>query len=254
MSLDSDKPVSLFKFYTFNEHSLSSLINSKIWISSAALLNDPFDCNISLSEKISSTDFRNYEKEQSFTVDGPIRERKRAWLGGLKEEYRLFRERIGVFCGSSCYKNNLMWSHYADSHKGFCVEIMVDDKFRDAEFSHGMNYMNVIYGSYPSESYWNVFGSHAKPDNIARLITLFSYKSKDWEYESEWRIFVLLEEGEKGRLEPMPGEIVSVKFGMNMPEANQKTIVQLLGKDISYEMAKKAAGGFDLDFASVEYG
>lgn len=44
---------------------------------------------------------------------------------GLKEK---FENQFFIGCLADDYKNRLMWSHYADSHKGFCVEYCYSDQ------------------------------------------------------------------------------------------------------------------------------
>ncbi len=39
------------------------------------------------------------------------------------------RASIGVICFSSNYDNILMWSHYANNHKGICIEFDLNDSF-----------------------------------------------------------------------------------------------------------------------------
>lgn len=67
-----------------------------------------------------------------------------------------------------------MWSHYANSHKGICLEF---DTLVDPEFF--VYPINVVY----SEEYPNLeFTDKKFATDVLRT------KSKDWEYEQEVRI------------------------------------------------------------------
>jgi DUF2971 family protein len=247
------KPGSIFKFYPYNEWSLTSLVNKGIWFSPSSKFNDPFDCNISLQEEISGADFRKFEEGKEKISSGSLADRKKLWLPLLKEQYDHFRERTGIFCGSSNYKNNLMWSHYADNHRGFCIEIELERQFLDGAQSAYHQYLEVTYGPYPQESYWNACFNSDVAEGIARLSTLFSYKSKEWCYENEWRLFTVLGENEIGKMMDIPGTIVSAKFGLKMPGEHRRTIATILGNSIPYEAAKKSDSDFKLEFAPIDF-
>ncbi len=101
-----------------------------------------------------------------------------------KEATRIFNEKsnelIGVLCLTEQKDNLLMWSHYADSHKGFCVKFDTSDSFFDSrrgdkdEFYHlrEVNYLPER----PNKTLINLSG-----------IDLLLLKSDVWAYEKEWR-------------------------------------------------------------------
>ncbi|MBK8112877.1 MAG: DUF2971 domain-containing protein [Saprospiraceae bacterium] len=78
----------LFKYREHNQLTLSSLINNYSWYGNPSSFNDPFD--------------------YSLLTNSFLRER--------------FLKSHNVFCLSEENDNLLLWSHYADCHKGYCVE------------------------------------------------------------------------------------------------------------------------------------
>ncbi len=78
----------LFKFYSVNKNSISSLVNKFAWYSSPNDFNDPFDTALIDNDYLRLINFNN-EK---------------------------------ILCLTESRDNFLMWSHYADCHRGFCVE------------------------------------------------------------------------------------------------------------------------------------
>ncbi len=51
------------------------------------------------------------------------------------EIIKKFSKKFGILCFSATYHNPIMWAHYADNHKGICLEFSVsDDYFEKIEY------------------------------------------------------------------------------------------------------------------------
>jgi hypothetical protein len=87
--------------------------------------------------------------------------------------------RFGVLCLSEEKTDVLQWAHYADRHKGICLSFNVSG-------SQG-KFGRVQYVT-------ERFPFPGKP-GVAFLWKLLSTKSKAWEYEREWRVFLELKDG-----------------------------------------------------------
>jgi Protein of unknown function (DUF2971) len=83
------------------------------------------------------------------------------------------RQQTHLCCFSSDHKNTLMWSHYADQHKGICIE------FNSTEFIY--NSGRILEVEYSD----NI--KKIPPSDMENYEILFSSKSSDWSYEKEWR-------------------------------------------------------------------
>jgi hypothetical protein len=201
--------------------------------------NDPFDCkfhlrwpdplidNDDLKGFVSDINFMNelYKEMgvelpsrsiESVLSDENIREALRNAIAG---EY----ERTRVCCFTSENDNPLFWSHYANSHKGYCVRFEVTNNPKSVIH----NARKIVY----SEDYPTItFPIMTKL--VKALIPLFR-KSKDWDYEGEYRsifsphwVNQLEHNGESLLL--TNDNITDVYFGVKMTEEDKQDIVQLI--------------------------
>jgi hypothetical protein len=95
-----DRPAAVFKYAALSAYSLDSLRKSSFWFSDHDKLNDPYDCR--------------------FKYDDSLFDRI-----GMPKQHRPYLAKLwgwGVCCFTTDNRNPLMWSHYADGHKGFCLE------------------------------------------------------------------------------------------------------------------------------------
>jgi len=77
---------------------------------------------------------------------------------------------VGVFSLCEEANNNVMWSHYGNSHKGFCIGFNVTELF------------DVF-----KDSFLGKVSYHEEFPNINDIHNLNFIKSKEWEYEKEYR-------------------------------------------------------------------
>lgn len=88
--------------------------------------------------------------------------------------------KIGVSCFSKNNSNLLMWSHYADSHQGFCLEF--DSTFEPFSKAFEVSYKSEI----PNINSDLLMNNEIGTESIKNLL---SFKSIDWKHEEEIRIF-----------------------------------------------------------------
>ena len=96
--------------------------------------------------------------------------------------------RVGCLCTD--YRNALMWSHYADCHKGFCVEY---DFSAHGHSSTGALPLPVIYSDVRPQVPWEyalVQSSENTASAATSLMVGVLTKDKLWEYENEWRFLI----------------------------------------------------------------
>lgn len=158
---------------------------------------------------------------------------------------------IGVLCLTGKPDNLLMWSHYAQNHEGFVL--IFDDqhayfhqqKFPEDELNH---LRKVVYVK--------------ERPSVTALVDmaptdLFLTKSKDWEYEEEWRMLRALKDADeiKGKIHlfAVPSVcITGIIFGCRMLEEKKQEIVQLLEENDRYShvtryQAVMSENHYDLD-------
>lgn len=105
-----------------------------------------------------------------------------------KRVLRILREhwtrRLGFISFSSNWQSPLMWAHYAENHTGVClgIDIVEEDKIRKMVYEPE-RLTGLFDASKPMAG--------ANEDTLLKVLTT---KYKQWEYESEWRVFANLDE------------------------------------------------------------
>jgi hypothetical protein len=147
----------------------------------------------------------------------------------LEERFRKHDKLLGVFCLSQNPDSFLMWSHYADSHKGFIIGFDAENEFfqkprRDVHYPEIGFLHPVEYSSTRPSAYGNALTFKQE----------FLTKSQDWSYECEHRIIRFLDECNsmtsdgQYHLFAFPPECVKeVVLGANM-ETNERTKIQTI--------------------------
>lgn len=148
-------PSSVFKFFGTEKYHIESLEESYIFFSSPEAFNDPFDCSLDTIEF--SKNKSNYRKQR-------------------ESIFRTRYETLGVCCFSRRNDSILMWAHYANSHRGFCLEYHVQANgtaLAPLDINYTSKFSVVNFEKHPEKSIFNM---------------IFT-KSKDWSYEEELRLF-----------------------------------------------------------------
>ncbi len=244
----------VYKYRPINEHTLSALINNELKFSQPKELNDPFDSQLKLTFKSDDHDILKYlekhyeiknisniEKAISILKDAPD-------LREIKDEYMLL-------AFSVLHNNILLWSHYANEHKGLCMKFKVFEKraemkgivFNPNSIPERYRTINKRYGinlNYPEgfleikKVKYPVDNEKPEPINViydkkdVRLEkaenSLFC-KHKCCKYEKEYRI-VLPYKIDQNKIFKFNKEYLdSILFGLNCSDTNVE-IVKLIIK------------------------
>jgi hypothetical protein len=156
-----DSPERLYHFTTA-EHALSDLHHRHLKIAQFDDLNDPFELkSVNLCDPVLAQTFDGIEE---IGFEG--------FKAGIARQW-------GVLCFSEEKTDVLQWAHYAERHKGICLGFNVTE---------GQGKFGRV--KYETER----FPFPQKPD-MDFSWKLLSTKSKVWEYEREWRVFLELKEG-----------------------------------------------------------
>lgn len=118
---------------------------------------------------------------------------------------KIIREHQGLVSMSKSWNNPLLWSHYADKHKGVCLGFDVPD-----EFVYDVTYVSdpikcgckdlmdevALMASLPGhKNPTEALNTKFEPIMKAMLSTKFI----DWKYEDEARVITSLEDREEGK-------------------------------------------------------
>lgn len=226
-------PLHLYKYRSLRtkkdrEHTLRILTHNEIYFTKCKEFNDPFDCNLHISV---DGDFNTHKAK--LRQHKPDLSEKKLNLQTLKDlqpenirkcelkvnnDIRRINENIGIFSMSAKRDNLLMWSHYADYHRGICIEF----KTTGGKL-FGCDILNIDYDDkYPK---FNVYDDM----DLERVRKYTCTKSLDWEYEEEWRILYkrtgcqfFLSENE---------ELSGVILGAHISRRNKELVLKCLSEN-----------------------
>ncbi len=123
----------IYKYVPFSINSLKLLIKGELWFGFPKNLNDPYEGEFLIKEYYNipqNSLIEFYYKNHPELLNGESIETK---LDNILLNYSVFhndvhailkgrlKEHYGVSSFSYDQKSILMWSHYSDSHKGFCI-------------------------------------------------------------------------------------------------------------------------------------
>jgi hypothetical protein len=146
--------------FTTARFALDDLKKRHLKIATFDDLNDPFELK---SVKL-------YDRIHAHAFDG---------IEGLSDVYKAtVARKWGVLCFSEKKTDLLQWAHYAERHKGICLGF-------DVSGGKGK------FGRVTYTAYRIAFPEETKMD-VAFSWKLLTTKSKEWEYEKEWRVFLEL--------------------------------------------------------------
>lgn len=211
----------IYKYFTINEFLLKNLINNELYFSNPLKFNDPFDCQFELNLIDNSEAERDLidkmqlnESEKKLFETNNLRS---TLSSGLSTKfYEGLENIIGVACFSERPDNFLMWSHYANSHKGICLKF---DWQQHKEYFQGTK---VIYDNkLPIAQYETNQGFQ---NEIPKIVIT---KLKHWDYEDEIRSVVEIK-NEKRNISFNPESLVGIIFGDKIEEENKKLVRRIV--------------------------
>ena len=166
----------------------------------------------------------------------------------LDEVVRKMTEKMNsifwIGCLATDPKNRLMWSHYADSHGGFCIEYDFNS-LKDEVLP-----FPIIYSENRPLVPWKAAIDHTQEsmESATADITLgFLTKDKSWEYENEWR--VLLPAANPPDLK-VP--ITAIFLGAHISPENKAIILEIANNHkIPVKQMKTDRGAYELHAEDV---
>lgn len=218
------KEVNLLSFRKISTYVLSDLINSEITLSNPLLMNDPFD-----SIALLWSNQNNWNRFAS-----GVRNNHEYYAAAFKK----YRIRSFTRNKITSRKNNLMWAHYADDHKGFCIEYCLMPEIHNTH-----NIVDLSFSVLQNVNY------DKNNDDVLKNRSLstsdaFASKDKVWNYENEVRLLFFNPNFQKD-FETIPlgkSYISAIYFGFKCPEENIRLIKKILGDKIKYYQMKQAKG------------
>ena len=135
----------------------------------------------------------------------------------------------------------LMWSHYANSHKGCCFEFTLTN-----QYNNGWTTKDIIYG---------VHMPAPKDDSDNSIYDILSHKTPDWKNENEVRAIKIYEEGKEGNSHFYHIKLRAVYFGLSADSKNTDILVRIinaLNPNISIYQIKRDGEKRNGDYPSLK--
>lgn len=179
----------LYKYQQVNKYSLNALINRQLFFAKPCQFNDPFDAQLLPEDYINELGYLGYSDTDLY-------------INNANSYVCNELNTCGIVSLSKTCNDILMWSHYADAHKGFCLGFENDLQiyFKEHEWrienkpirylSHNEHPYRAIHSDYISKKRFN--SGHGFLDQMelssSLLEAAITIKHFSWSYEQEVRI------------------------------------------------------------------
>jgi hypothetical protein len=196
-----------YRFFDSDGYHLKIIESSQLWFASARAFNDPFDSVLQfhfadrppgiqmkwalhfLKRQFPHMNHKQrgqlaYERLRDINKDpGHFEQFKR---DSTETNY----DKFGICCLTPTKDDLLMWAHYSDNHRGFCVGIntarLLELQHSLTRKNHLLDLVKVIYADkVPEINFYESMLSNRRHENI---IDLLCTKSVHWSYEQEFRL------------------------------------------------------------------
>jgi hypothetical protein len=199
-------------------------INRELYFAKPEELNDPFDCQLRLPDSIAEAK-KIVEIDNTVTLNLLI-----ALIQKTNEIESIFNNK-GILSLSRTCRSVLMWTHYADEHKGLCIGFR---QFGDIPISEGNNReVEICFCKYyPKNPIREKLIKMITNNKLETLEELRDYcisimpitKHSPWKYEREVRAV-----RKKSGVERFhPQEVVEIIFGARMSNEDKQTVLNML--------------------------
>lgn len=228
-----------------------------IWLSSPSHLNDPFefrpklDFTATRDQLIEAAAQMLKRRNPEWTSHTATAEAVALYLQGRHRDEANLREiqkfaietchkEIGLCCLSEVNNSILMWTHYANNHRGYCLQYEATDRtylFGEAQkVSYSQNYPVV-----------NIFNTTLEEQTELIFFTKF----EGWAYEKEWRVAKTTGTG----LCSYPADLLKgVIFGLRTNDKDKNEIkryIKCRGHDVRYYQCFQSEDSFALNIVEV---
>ena len=272
-----DSKRELLKFCGPTDYSISNLENGVIFCRHFSAYNDPFEFWNHIYEGIPDPEseperFAAALKAWGMEGSSPHDEAVVAYFDECQHyqpPFKAMRDEVRIACFGSQRDNMLMWSHYADGLRGFCIVFdensvatadpeayVLDVEYRDApptidsfvyaiardqEWYHQVvieeTETRIQYFGKTDEKHWITAYEQARAEAVAQMREIwqqvFAVKPSDWEYERERRLLVQTQQRDTAPIQrPYPlNAVKEVILGERMHDDFRQRILAVLQKN-----------------------
>jgi hypothetical protein len=190
LKMTRSTPTLAYKYLPLDR--LSYLEDQFLRFSQPGCLNDPFECSPGLPSDVAGH-LIQLANGPSPIVHLTKRNVDKVLVPYLERLAQYINSRVGILCLSKKWNSTLMWSHYANDHRGFCIGFDVAHPFFSTDYSSMGGWCPIREVNYSSIRPQAKL-EHVSPETIIELVTT---KHADWAYEQEVRLMRGLEVADK---------------------------------------------------------
>jgi hypothetical protein len=234
------RPERLFRY--FPPDASNFFAAKKLWFSAPSDFNDPFDALPRFDALMKSQREASIKRQFAFlpseigvdwqTFKKTMTECSSEFMeDGNQATAELFRSKFSQDFRMICFSENLddllMWGHYGKGHTGFMIQFNpVHRMFDDEEFAKV---------DYPDSDERGIIANHDQTTD--ELWKIPFKKSRQWDYEKEWRFVKLAisltpgvrDDGEPKHFMELPADsVLAVYFGWQMPPKRREELLESL--------------------------
>jgi len=229
----------LYKYRSLNEnayeHTINILKNAELFFIAPTKFNDPFDCSVDKIDKFTDEELYAFLKINNCTDKqiAVILSKNKSGTLDLSELKRTDnKDKFRMFCLSKVNSHILMWSHYADMHKGICIGFKTTIyknklaiRCKEDQIEDNLRYLPVFRVDYNDEKPdpVNIFNFHYE-----ELYRFIYRKAECWSYEEEYRIALCEELLIKNPIIIGHDEISEVYFGLKIDKDKKEAIIEII--------------------------
>lgn len=269
MLAEGDEKISrLYKYRPDNEHTLDVLRDQQLYFSfpNARDLNDPFDCRIIFTLPRDHNGWKTLADKIDLPEDA-----RQCCLGFLRSEQnrievtKWFEENyqfrgLMVYCLSEIRDNILMWSHYANAHRGICIgfETTIHQnslciRTNDPQLA---NHTDDSLRSFVPVSEVKYRREYPEPcdalrDQAADLVRFMETKGTDWKYEQERRVILPYAEINKRVIHYDKSALKEVILGFRITKGFKEEVIRIVKTE--YEVKGHHVNIFQSERDDKEY-
>lgn len=245
------------------DYSIEALLNNQAIFSSRTNFNDLFDSKIELikptARQVKELS-KLVNKSEKLYLNNCINKGEFTTLGiqlikGIEESFNNIIDSYAFLSVSDNPTSNLMWSHYSNSHKGFCIEFRSEflraDKVIYCERIPKLNTIDMLrlrFNLIDGEE----FGKHIWQSLRTKL--------NEWAYESEYRFQASNTMGKIPigknfiKIPYSPEFVESIIFGCRMPINLKKFIATQTPRHIKLKQAVEKTSSIEIISSDLRAG
>lgn len=228
----------VYKYRSGTENDIKALENNQYWSSSIEQLNDPCEA-ITDTKKVKK--FLNYIGQKV----GAKTKEDYDLINDNTDEVLSMNNKMGIYSLSKTPLDELLWAHYANSHKGYCIEYDLDILLKNDGGNHVHSFPVLYSNKPPNIGFWDII----KNEKNSMIKKFAFHKSKRWEYEQEHRIVT----SKIGLNSYNPKALKSIYFGLKISQSDKSQIINLLqSRGISFYQIELEKNSYSFKTVELE--